>query len=122
MLKSAVVLLVGLAASGAAADVRALAMGPDEFAAARQLTCVLAQEALGYLSEEEYGELTQDVLANYDEAESDVIYAKALGYYDGLMFDLPGGDESQVNDRLLQYLGSNACTVFTGYEGVSLSL
>ena len=125
MTKSARSLLSGLALAAlllGAGAAQGLAMGPDEFGAARRLTCVLAQESLGYLSEKEYGELTSEVLEGFDAAESDVVYAKALGYYDGLMFGLPGSDESQVNDRLQQYLGSAACRMYTGYEGVSLSL
>lgn len=97
----------------------ALAMGPDEFAAARMLTCVLAQETLGYLSEQQYAEETEAVLQGFDQAESDVIYAKAIGYYDGLMFGLPASDQGAVNARLQSYINSQACTSYA-YQPTSL--
>ncbi len=101
---------------------QSLALGPDEFVASRNLTCVLAQESLGYLTDEEYAQLTQDVLDGYDQEESDVIYAKALGYYDGLMFGLPASDESVIGERLQEFVESQACTMVTGFEGVNLTL
>jgi hypothetical protein len=73
---------------GGTGQATALSLGPEEFAASTQLTCVLAQESLGYLSEDEYGSLTHNVLADFDASESDAIYAKALGYIDGLMFGI----------------------------------
>lgn len=94
----------------------ALALGPDEFAAARQLSCVLAQESLGYLSDDDFAELTDEVLADYDQVEGDVIYAKALGYFDGLMFGLPEQDAAQVNARLRSFLESQACTRVVGFS------
>ncbi len=97
----------------------ALAMGPDQFAAARQLTCVLAQETLGYFSEDQYAEETESVLDGYDQAESDVIYAKAIGYYDGLMFGLPETEYGAVHARLQSFINSQACTRYT-YHPVSL--
>lgn len=104
------VLLLALAAGRA----HALALGPDEFAAARQLTCVLAQESLGYLNESDFADLTEAVLEDFDQAGGDVIYAKALGYFDGLMFGLPEGDASLINARLQSYLDSQACTRVVG--------
>ena len=53
---------------------------------------------------------------------SDVIYAQALGYFDGLMFGIPAGDDREVSARLQEYLSSAACTRLTGLEGVSLTL
>jgi hypothetical protein len=100
-----VVLVAGLISQYAGA----LAMGPDEFAAARQLTCVLAQESLGYLDASEYADQTQAVLEDFDQAESDVIYAKAIGYYDGLMFGVEERDHRGVNDRLQAFVSSQAC-------------
>ena len=41
---------------------QALSLGPEEFAAAEQMTCILAQESLGYLSEKEYAAMTEAVL------------------------------------------------------------
>jgi len=121
-MKNSVAFLLSLALTGLSVDARSLAMGPDEFVAARNLTCVLAQETLGYLTEEEYAEMVREVLDGYDEAESDVIRAKALGYYDGLMFDLPAHDERRIDDRLRRFLESRACTVYAAYRGVGLTL
>lgn len=98
-----------LSSSGA----QALSLGPDEFAAAERLTCVLAQQSLGYLEGAEYEELTQSVLEDYDQTQSDVIYAKALGYYHGLMFGVNSQDESQISNRSLVFLNSQACTANT---------
>ena len=110
---------VVLALAIGSSQASALAMGPDQFAAARQLTCVLAQETLGYLTKDQYAEETASVLEGYDQAESDVIYAKAIGYYDGLMFGLPEGDQGAVNARLQSLVNSQACTSYT-YHPVSL--
>jgi hypothetical protein len=92
-----------------AQEASALAMGPDEFAAARQLTCVLAQETLGYLDASEYADQTNSVLEDFDQAESDVIYAKAIGYYDGLMFGVEERDQRGINARLQAFVSSQAC-------------
>jgi len=104
-----IVVLSVLASSG----VRALSLGPDEFAAAEHLTCVLAQQSLGYLSEEEYVQMTDETLEEYDQAQSDVIYAKALGYYHGLMFGINDADEGELSNRTLMFLNSQACTINT---------
>jgi hypothetical protein len=93
-----------------AARAGALALGPDEFASAKQLTCLLAQDSLGYLSENDFEDLTETVLADYDQAGGDMVYAQALGYFDGLMFGLPEGDVSQVSARLRSFVESQACT------------
>jgi hypothetical protein len=90
-------------------NVSALAMGSADFAAARQLTCVLAQESLGYLDADEYAQQTAAVLGGFDQAESDVIYAKAIGYYDGLMFGVPASDQRSVNARLQEFVSSQSC-------------
>lgn len=100
--------------SAGALQAQALALGPDEFVAARQLTCVLAQDSLGYLSQDDFADLTEEVLADYEQTDGDVIYAKALGYFDGLMFGLPEGDNSQVQARLRSFLESQACTRVVG--------
>ena len=115
------ILMPAVLAAALSANAQSLALGPDEFVAARNLACVLAQESLGYLAGDEYAELTDDVLDGYSEQEVDVIRAKALGYYDGLMFGLPA-DEQRVNDRLQEFVESRACTVVTGYRGVNLIL
>ncbi|WP_279244079.1 hypothetical protein [Candidatus Litorirhabdus singularis] len=90
-------------------QVRSLAMGPAEFAASGKLACVLAEESLGYVSKTEYGNLTEQVLEGFDQQESDAIYAKALGYYDGLMFGIPAGDQERVYSRLRNFVSSKAC-------------
>lgn len=100
-----------MAAAGRAS---ALALGPEEFAAARHLTCVLAQDSLGYLSDDDFAELTDDVLEDYEQDTGDVIYAKALGYFDGLMFGLPEGDTSRIDARLRSFLESQSCTRVVG--------
>ncbi|MDJ0878196.1 MAG: hypothetical protein QNI86_06265 [Halieaceae bacterium] len=102
--------------------VSALELGAEDFVAAREMTCVLAQESLGYLSDDEYAEMAEAILSDYDQAQTDVIYAQALGYFDGLMFGLPESDEREIGARLQSFVASSACTRFTGFEGVSLTL
>lgn len=116
------VLIATCLLAGISLKAQALALGPAEFVASRNLACVLAQESLGYLLEDEYAAMTSELLDGYNQEESDVIYAKALGYYDGLMFDLPTGDEDSISDRLQQFVQSQACTAYTGYEGVKFTL
>mgnify|MGYP003660634797 FL=1 len=94
-------------------------MAPEEFTASRQLACVLAMESLGQLSEEEYGNRTHSVLDGFDEAEQGNILAKALGYYDGLMFEIPD-DNGAVNSRLESFISSGTCS--SDYRQVTLSL
>lgn len=104
------VLLAGLAGRS-----YALALGPEEFASARQLTCVLAQSTLGYLGQDDYADRVDEVLGAYDEADADVVFAKALGYYDGLMFEIPADDERQIGSRLERFLESQACTQLVNF-------
>jgi hypothetical protein len=95
----------------------ALSLGVEEFQASRQLACVLAEQSLGYLSEEEYGAKTHTVLDGFDDGERDNILAKALGYYDGLMFSI---EPEQVNERLQTFVASASCAD-DGYQNVSLT-
>ena len=104
-------LLLALCASLASLDTAALAMGEKDFAAARQLTCVLAQESLGQLSTTAFADQIDSVLDGFDQAESDVIYAKAIGYFDGLMFGLPANDRQLVNGRLADFVASPTCSM-----------
>ncbi|QIB67239.1 hypothetical protein [Kineobactrum salinum] len=97
----------------------ALALGPEEFAAAKRLSCVLAQDSLGYLTEKDYQQLTDEVLDEFEAEQGDVIYAKALGYFDGLMFGIPEQDDAGVTARLQSFVASQACTMVVG---VSYSL
>ncbi len=99
----------------------ALSMAPEEFSASRQLACVLAEQSLGYLSEDEYGARTHTVLDGFDDAERDNILAKALGYVDGLMFAIEDSDEDQVNARLDSFVASKSCAVGSAYR-VTVSL
>lgn len=99
----------------------ALSLAPEEFLASRQLACVLAEQSLGYLTEEEYGAQTHTVLDGFDEFERDNILSKALGYVDGLMFAIAADDAEQVNNRLQDFVESDACAE-GGYVGVTVSL
>ncbi len=103
--RSALSLVLVIVASPASA----LTLAPEEFHASRQLACVLAQQSLGQLSEEEYGARTHDVLDGFDATERDHILAKALGYYDGLMFAVKADDAEQVNLRLATFVESESC-------------
>lgn len=98
-----------------------LSLAPEEFAASRQLACVLAEQSLGYLSETEYGARTHTVLDDFDELERDNILSKALGYVDGLMFSLDASDTEQVNGRLEDFVQSDACQA-DAYYRVTVSL
>ena len=103
-----------------ASQASALSLAPEEFQASRKLACVLAEQSLGYLSEEEYGSRTHAVLGDFDETERDKLLAKALGYYDGLMFSIEASNTVQVNERLASFVHSNSCT--GGYHAVTLTL
>lgn len=105
----------------ASAPALSLSLAPEEFFASRQLACVLAEESLGYLSEEEYGERTHTVLDGFEEGERDAILAKALGYYDGLMFSIASDDIEQVNERLESFVSSDSCAA-QGFRNVTVSL
>lgn len=121
-MKALTPIFAALLATTLSVNAQSLALGPDQFAAAKNLACVLAQESLGYLSEDEYATLSDEALDGFSEQEVDVIRAKALGYYDGLMFGLPSTDEQQVNERLREFVESRTCTVVIGYRGVNLTL
>ncbi|MEZ5567546.1 MAG: hypothetical protein R3E54_04250 [Halioglobus sp.] len=108
-----------LALACTAGQAVALSMAPEEFVASRQLACVLAMESLGQLSEEEYGNRTHSVLDGFDESEQGNILAKALGYYDGLMFEVPD-DVTAVNSRLENFIASGTCS--NDYRQVTLTL
>tara|TARA_R110002110_G_scaffold91264_2_gene237423 strand:+ start:38145 stop:38504 length:360 start_codon:yes stop_codon:yes gene_type:complete len=104
-----------------AANVSALSLAPEEFKASRDLACVLAQQSLGYLSEDEYGSRAHTVLENFDAQEQDTILAKALGYYDGLMFLIDDKDTVQVSKRLEEFVDSAPCADFD-YQNASITL
>lgn len=87
----------------------ALELGNEELAAAREVTCILAQDALGFLDADAFNALLDGALEDFDIPQGDVIYAKALGYFDGLMFGLPDDNERLINDRLRSFNSSGAC-------------
>lgn len=97
-----------------------LSLAPEEFQASRKMACVLAQQSLGRLSEEEYGDLTHTVLDDFDELEKSNILSKALGYYDGLMFSIAESNVEEVNVRLTDFISSSTCSF--GFQKATLSL
>jgi len=98
----------------------ALALDAEEFKASRLMACTMAQQALGQLTEEEYGEQALNVLDGFEAGERDNIIAKALGYYDGLMFSIDEGDRSAHDLRLRDFVSSNSCS--GEFRSVSVSL
>lgn len=108
---------LALAASGPAV---ALSLAPEEFTASRQMACVMAQQSLGQLTEQEYGERANTVLDGFDGAERDNIIAKALGYYDGLMFAIPEDDQQGLDLRLESFVSSSTCS--GSFRAVTVSL
>lgn len=94
----------------------ALSLDEAEFKASRLLACVLAAESLGQLDDDEYGSLTYGVLDGFDDSERDTIYAKALGYFDGLMFAIPDDDQEQVDRRLERFVSSSSCDTGGAYR------
>ncbi|MDC1287481.1 hypothetical protein N8198_06305 [Gammaproteobacteria bacterium] len=88
----------------------ALALGVAELSAAKSLGCVLAEDALGYLSEEQFTERFDMVVDGFIEGKVDVIYAKALGYIDGLLFGLSSNDTADAMARLQDFSSSQACS------------
>jgi len=103
-------------------QVAALSLAPEEFQASRQLACVLAEQSLGYLSEEEYGKRTHEVLDGFEESERDNVLAKALGYYDGLMFAIEPDNEGQVAERLETFVASASCDHDDGFANVNVTV
>ena len=98
----------------------ALSLAPEEFKASRQMACVLAQQELGQLSEDQYGERAHTVLDGFDEAERDNILAQAVGYYGGLMFSKTADNTEQAAVRLEDFVSSSTCS--SDYRKVTLSL
>lgn len=88
---------------------QALSLGTEELQAAEQLGCVLADDALGYLNEEEFNWRFDNAVAEVSEDQVDVIYAKALGYIDGLLFGVSGEHSEVVERRLKSLSNSTAC-------------
>lgn len=103
-----------------AAQSASLSLAPEEFAASRKLACVLAQQSLGQLSEEEYGNRAHTLLDGFDDEERDNVLAQAVGYYGGLMFSTGDADSKQMTLRLKDFVASSTCT--EGYSEVTLKL
>jgi hypothetical protein len=97
--------------------VQALTLSSVELDAAAQLGCVLADDALGYLNEEQFNDRFDEVVGDLPEAQVDVIYAKALGYIDGLLFGLTAQNSDIANRRLESYSNSGSCAY--GAQAVS---
>ena len=93
-----------------ALDAVALSLGAEEFRGAQQLTCVMAEDALGYIDSESYDERMGEILDRYDEGAADAVYAKALGYIEGLMFGVDEGDRGGQRDRYLSLFNSKSCS------------
>ena len=98
----------------------ALSLAPEEFKASRQMACVLAQQELGQLSEDQYGERAHTVLDGFDEAERDNILAQAVGYYGGLMFSKTADNAKQVTIRLEDFVSSSTCS--SDYRSMTVGL
>ncbi|MEM6484351.1 MAG: hypothetical protein AAF662_05135 [Pseudomonadota bacterium] len=88
----------------------ALSLGAAELLASKQLGCVLAEDALGHLSERQFNERFDSVVEGFDSAQTDVVYAQALGYIDGLLFGLSGSATVEAESRLRAYANSDYCT------------
>lgn len=88
----------------------ALSLAAGEFKASRLMACAMAEQALGQLTEEEYGERALNVLDGFETAERDNIIAKAIGYYDGLMFSIEESDSRAQDLRLRDFLASGTCS------------
>ncbi len=104
-----------------AAHSSALSLAPEEFKASRQMACVLAQQSLGKLSEDEYGKKAHTVLDGFDEAERTNILAQAVGYYGGLLFSNAEETAAKSTLRLEDFVASSACSS-NDYRKVSISL
>ena len=98
-------LLIALAAT----QVQALTLSSNELDAAQRLGCVLADDALGYLNEDQFNNRFDAAVGDLSDEQVDVIYAKALGYIDGLLFGVSSGDQHEATGRLLSYSNSGSC-------------
>lgn len=112
--------LLTLAAALFCSSVHALTLSSAELDAAAQLGCVLAEDALGYLNEDQFNDRFDTVVSDFSESQVDVIYAKALGYIDGLLFGLSSSDSAVAAKRLEAYSNSNNCGF--GMSAVSLGV
>ncbi|GAB5414157.1 MAG: hypothetical protein Cons2KO_17600 [Congregibacter sp.] len=88
---------------------QALTLSSAELGAAQQLGCVLADDARGYLDEAQFNSRFDEVVERFTEEQADVIYAKALGYIDGLLFGVPAQESALASQRLEAFSNSGAC-------------
>jgi hypothetical protein len=98
----------------------ALSLSPEEFEASRKLACVLAQQSLGQLNEQEYGEKANTLLDGFDAAERDNVLAQAVGYFGGVMFSPTEKDAQATALKMEDFVSSDTCT--DGYSKVTLKL
>ncbi|WP_439100883.1 hypothetical protein [Congregibacter sp.] len=96
---------------------QALTLSSVELSAAQHLGCVLADDALGYLNEDQFNTRFDEAVGDLSDAQVDVIYAKALGYIDGLLFGVSSGDMDIANRRLESFSNSETCAY--GAQAVS---
>ena len=98
-----------------------LSLGTEEFNTSRKMACVLAQQSLGRLTEDEYGAMTHSLLDGFDEEERDNILAQAVGYYGGLTFTAEGTQSQDLVDlKLEDFVSSSTCA--GGFRTVTLQL
>ncbi|WP_439108099.1 hypothetical protein [Congregibacter sp.] len=111
------VFLLSLVAAVLSLPAQALTLSSVELNAAAHLGCVLADDALGYLNEEQFNSRFDEAVGDLSDEQVDVIYAKALGYIDGLLFGVSPGNADIANQRLEAYSNSGSCAY--GAQAVS---
>ncbi len=103
----------------ASMPLQALTLSPDHLAAAESLSCVLAEDALGYLDEDQFNSRFDASVMGFNEQAVDVIYAKALGYIDGLLFGVSSEAADEASRRLEAYSDSSRCGASAAARTVS---
>ena len=98
-------LAAGIGLAGAA---QALTLSPAHLAAAQRLGCVLADDALGTLSEDQFNRRFDSAVEGFSEGAVDIIYAKALGTIDGLLFGA-SSQGGEASSRLREFRTSQRC-------------
>ncbi|MDP5071195.1 MAG: hypothetical protein NWQ45_09880 [Congregibacter sp.] len=116
-LLSVSILSVSMLGAALSTSVQALTLSSVDLDAAAQLGCVLADDALGYLSEDQFNTRFDEVVGDMSDDQVDVIYAKALGYIDGLLFGVSPADADIASRRLQSYSNSGSCAY--GAQAVS---
>jgi hypothetical protein len=103
-----------LACTLGAGPALALTLSPAHLEAAERLGCVLADDALGQLDDAQFNSRFDAAVRGFDDRAVDVIYAKALGYVDGLLFGASMGPEAE--QRLRAFAGSASCSAQVASE------